>query len=102
MTSPWQMLAGNLAVVALFVLGWAHARFWLRGVPGAPRAALFGLVMGMGAVSTMLMAAEVLPGRYLDLRLSLVAVSAFFGGPLAAELEAALQAAGAVVDEPRL
>ena len=43
MTSPWQMLAGNLAVVALFVLGWAHARFWLRGVPGAPRAALFGL-----------------------------------------------------------
>ena len=77
------MLAGNLAVVALFVLAWAHARFWLRGVPGAVRAALFGLCMGMGAVSTMLMSAEVTPGRFLDLRLSLVAVSAFFGGPLA-------------------
>lgn len=84
MTSSWQMLAGNLAVVALFVLAWAHARFWLRGVPGATRAALFGLVMGLGAISTMLMAAEVMPGRLLDLRLSLVAVSAFFGGPLAA------------------
>ena len=84
MTSSWQMLAGNLAVVALFVLAWAHARFWLRGVPGGARAALFGLAMGMGAVSTMLMAAEVAPGRFLDLRLSLVAVSAFFGGPLAA------------------
>ena len=84
MTSPWQLLAGNLAVVALFVLGWAHARFWLRGVPGTTRSVLFGLAMGLGAVSTMLMAAEVLPGRFLDLRLSLVAVAAFFGGPLAA------------------
>lgn len=82
--SPWQLLAGNLAVVALFVLAWAHARFWLRGVPGAARSALFGLCMGLGAISTMLMAAEVAPGRFLDLRLSLVAVSAFFGGPLAA------------------
>ncbi len=86
MTSPWQMLAGNLAVVALFVLAWAHARFWLRGVPGATRAALFGMVMGLGAVSTMLMAAEIAPGRFLDLRLSLVALSAFFGGPLAAAI----------------
>ena len=84
MTSPWQLLAGNLAVVALFVLGWAHTRFWLRGVPGAARAILFGLAMGLGAVSTMLMAAEVMPGRFLDLRLSVVALSAFFGGPLAA------------------
>jgi len=90
LTSPWQMLAGNLAVVALFVLAWAHARFWLRGVPGATRALLFGLFMGLGAVSSMLMAAEVLPGRYLDLRLSLVAVSSFFGGPLAAIVTLAL------------
>lgn len=81
--SPWQILAGNLAVVALFVLGWANLRFWLRGVPGSSRAALFGLAMGLGAASSMLMAAEVMPGRFLDLRLSLVAVSAFFGGPLA-------------------
>lgn len=86
MTSPWQMLAGNLAVVALFVLGWAHARFWLRGVPGASRSALFGLTMGLGAISSMLMGAEVAPGTHLDLRLSLVTISAFFGGPVAAVL----------------
>jgi diguanylate cyclase (GGDEF)-like protein/PAS domain S-box-containing protein len=84
LTSSWQLLAGNLAVVALFVLAWAHVRFWLRGVPGMARSALFGLFMGLGAISTMLMAAEVAPGRFLDLRLSLVSVSAFFGGPLAA------------------
>lgn len=86
MTSSWQMLAGNLAVVALFVLAWAHARFWLRGARGVTRAALFGTFMGLGAVSTMLMAAEIVPGRFLDLRLSLVALSAFFGGPLAAAI----------------
>lgn len=90
MTSPWQMLAGNLAVVALFVLGWANLRFWLRGVPGRARAGLFGLAMGLGAAASMLMAAEILPGRFLDLRLSLVAVSAFFGGPLAAVVTLAI------------
>ncbi|MGB3337460.1 MAG: diguanylate cyclase [Devosia sp.] len=83
MTSPWQMLAGNLAVVALFVLGWANLRFWLRAMPGGARSILFGLTMGLGAAASMLLAAEVMPGRFLDLRLSLVAVSAFFGGPLA-------------------
>jgi diguanylate cyclase (GGDEF)-like protein/PAS domain S-box-containing protein len=83
MTSPWQMLIGNLAVVALFVLGWAHARFWLRGIPGPVRAMLFGLAMGAGAIATMLMTAEIAPGRYVDLRNSLVALSSLLGGPLA-------------------
>jgi hypothetical protein len=74
LTSSWQLLAGNLAVVALFVLAWAHVRFWLRGVPGVARSALFGLFMGLGAISTMLMAAEVAPGRFHDIRHTLVSV----------------------------
>ncbi|SFC22196.1 diguanylate cyclase [Devosia psychrophila] len=90
MTSPWQILAGNLAVVALFILGWGHARFWLRRLPGVWRSLLFGVIMGLGAIASMLMAAEVLPGRFLDLRLSLVAVAAFFGGPVAALATTAL------------
>jgi diguanylate cyclase (GGDEF)-like protein/PAS domain S-box-containing protein len=89
-SSPWQMLAGNMAIVALFVLGWAHARFWMREVPGPARAALLGLAMGLGAIATMLMSAEVGRGLFLDLRLSLVAVSAFFGGPLAGLVTLAL------------
>lgn len=84
MTSPWQMLAGNLAVVALFVLGWGHARYWLRGVHGVTRSALFGLAMGSGTVASMLMAVHIEPGLLIDLRFSLMAISAFFGGPLAA------------------
>ena len=74
MTSPWQMLAGNLAVVALVVLGWGHARFWLRSVHGVARSALFGATMGFGAIASMLMAAQIAPGLYIDLRLSLIAV----------------------------
>ncbi|MET3926822.1 diguanylate cyclase [Devosia sp. 2618] len=84
MSSPWQMLAGNLAVVTLFVLGWGHARFWLRNVPGLARSALFGLAMGLGAIASMMMSAQMQPGSYIDLRLSLIAVAAFFGGPLSA------------------
>ncbi|SEQ54664.1 PAS domain S-box-containing protein/diguanylate cyclase (GGDEF) domain-containing protein [Devosia sp. YR412] len=90
MTSPWQMLAGNLAVVALFVLGWGHARYWLRSVPGVVRSALFGLAMGLGAIASMLMAAEIDNGYFIDLRLSLLAIAAFCGGPLAALLTSAL------------
>jgi diguanylate cyclase (GGDEF)-like protein/PAS domain S-box-containing protein len=84
LTSPWQILAGNLAVVALFVLGWAHARFWLRELPGHARAVLFGLLMGSGTVATMMMAAEIAPGRFADLRGTLLVVASFFGGPIAA------------------
>lgn len=90
MTSPWQMLVGNLAVVALVVLGWGHARFWLRAVSGRTRSALFGGAMGIGAIASMLMSAEIVPGLMIDLRMSLVAVSAFFGGPLAALITVAM------------
>lgn len=90
MTSPWQILVGNLAVVALFVLGWAHARFWLRDLPGAVRSALFGLTMGAGTLATMLMAAEIAAGRLVDLRATLLALSAFFGGPVAAVVSTAM------------
>ena len=51
--SLWQTLTGNLAVVALFVLGWANLRFWLRNLPGAIRAALFGVTMGERGVSQL-------------------------------------------------
>lgn len=87
-TSHWQILVGNLAVVALFVLGWAHARYWLRDLPGPTRALLFGLAMGMGTVATMLMTAEISAGRFADLRGTLLALSAFLGGPVAAAVTA--------------
>jgi diguanylate cyclase (GGDEF)-like protein/PAS domain S-box-containing protein len=73
-------LAGNLAVVALFVLGWAHARYWLRATPKHHRLILFGLTMGIGTIATMSMAISFDEGILLDLRSTLLVVTAFFGG----------------------
>ena len=80
MATPWQILAGNFAVIALFVLGWAHARYWLRTMPRRFRILLFGLTMAIGTIATMSMAYPIKPGVYFDLRASLLVVTAFFGG----------------------
>lgn len=66
--------------MALFVLGWAHARYWLRGTPRPYRIVLFGLTMGVGAVASMIMAVPFEAGLYFDLRASLLVIAAFFGG----------------------
>lgn len=68
------------------MLGWGHARFWLRHYPSPFRRALFGIAMGAGAIASMLMAVEFPDGIRFDLRGTLLAVSGFFGGPLAAAL----------------
>lgn len=84
MPTPWQILAGNLAVVALFVLGWAHARYWLRATPRRYRIVLFALTMGAGIIATMSMAISFDDGVFFDLRSSFLVVTAFFGGVPAA------------------
>lgn len=75
-----QMLAGNFAVVALFVLLWSRTGYWLKSVPRPWRDGLFALSMSLGTVAAMYMAVEVQPGLYFDLRHALLAVAAFFGG----------------------
>lgn len=74
------MLAGNFAVVALFVLGWAHVRYWLRTTPRHFRIILFGFTMAIGTIATMSMSFPVTPGVYFDLRATLLVVTAYFGG----------------------
>ena len=44
----------------------------------------FGLTMGFGTIVSMVMGVRVDQGAYFDLRWSVLAVSAIFGGPLAA------------------
>jgi diguanylate cyclase (GGDEF)-like protein/PAS domain S-box-containing protein len=93
MLDHWQSLVGNLAVVALFISAWGHARFLLAGRPKLWGQIGFGLTMGCGAVVSMLMAVQIVPGYFFDLRTSLVAVTSFFGGGVAA-LIVVLVAAG--------
>jgi diguanylate cyclase (GGDEF)-like protein/PAS domain S-box-containing protein len=84
MTDTWQHLIGNLAVVALFISGWVHVQFIFNGRPLLVRNAVFGAVMGLGAIASMLLAVRVEPGLLFDLRSALIALGAFFGGPVAA------------------
>lgn len=91
--APWQALAGNFALVALFAFGWGHMHFWLRGLSRQRRDALFGLCMAAGAITSIMLGTEISPGVIIDLRAALLAVSAYFGGPVAALVSVALTSA---------
>lgn len=77
-------LIGNLAVVALAVVGWAQLGRQLEGRPIAQQNAVFSLFMGAGAVVSMVLSVPLQDGVIFDLRAALIAISGFFGGPLAA------------------
>ena len=94
MAEHWQYLIGNLAVVALFISAWVHGQFVLAGRPKYVRDAVFGLVMGVGAVASMAMSIQIQPGVLFDLRASLIAIAAFFGGPVSALIAVSLAIAG--------
>jgi diguanylate cyclase (GGDEF)-like protein/PAS domain S-box-containing protein len=74
------MLAGNLAVVALFVLVWSRTSYWLKSVARPWRDMLFAATISLGTLATMSMGVEFQPGLYFDLRHALLAVAALFGG----------------------
>ena len=90
MDSFWQPLVGNLAVVAFFISAFAHSRPAVRRLPRPARRVAFGVGMGVGTVTSMLMAVRLDGGGLLDLRLSLVALSSFFGGPVAGMVTAVI------------
>jgi len=79
----WQSLIANFAVVGLFVFGWLQAQDVLLKMRRPYRQMTFGVLMGTGAVVSMLLTSELPGGLYFDLRASFVAVSALLGGPLA-------------------
>ena len=90
MGSVGQMLAGNFAVVALFVLLWSRLGYWIKRVPRPARDLLFALGMSLGTVAAMYMAVEVRPGLYFDLRHALLTIAAYLGGWPAAILTATI------------
>lgn len=83
MAEHWQYLVGNLAVVSLFISAWVHGQFVFAGRPKLLRNAAFGVAMGLGAVASMAMSIQIQPGVLFDMRSSLIAIAAFFGGPVA-------------------
>lgn len=84
MESPWYSLMTNVSVVAFVVSVWTQLRdVFERFGPRAVEAA-FGTVMGLGTIAAMLFPVQFAPGVFFDLRTCLLALAAFFGGPIAA------------------
>lgn len=82
MADHWQALIANLAVVALFISSWVHGHFVLASWARWQRNLVFGIAMGIGAVASMQLAIPI-NGALFDLRLSLIGIAGFFGGPVA-------------------
>ncbi len=89
----WEPLFANLAFTAIALVSWgAFSDLVTRLSPGRQRLA-FGGAMAIGAVGSMMMAFEAAPGVFYDLRGPLIAVSCFFGGPVAGFVVAGAAAA---------
>jgi diguanylate cyclase (GGDEF)-like protein/PAS domain S-box-containing protein len=93
MNTTWQILLGNLAITALAISLWSHAYYQLRVLSEARRKQAFGIAMGFGAICSMVLAVPLNQGVFVDLRYSLVAISALFGGPFSALLTMVIAAA---------
>ncbi|MEP7211378.1 MAG: diguanylate cyclase [Alphaproteobacteria bacterium] len=89
MAEHWQSLVGNLAVVALVISAWLHGQSIFAGRPRWTRNLAFGIVMGVGTVASMLLGIQI-DGSLFDLRSSLLATAAFFGGPIAGAVAATI------------
>lgn len=84
MESPWYSLMTNVSVVAFVVSAWTQLRDGLERFGPRATEICFGAIMGLGAIATMLFPVQFAPGVFFDLRGCLLALAAFFGGPLAA------------------
>lgn len=97
MAAIWQDLVGNVAVVVLFIFAWAEGHKLLSGTARFWHRLTFALWFGAGAVATMLLAVQLSPGVYIDLRVTMISLAAYFGGPFAGLLAAAMAGAARYV-----
>ena len=83
MVALWHGLLANVAVVAILVSAWTHTQDWRQGWAPAVQSLAFGGLLAAGTILLMLLPVELRHGVFFDLRTTLIALSAFFGGPLA-------------------
>ena len=79
----WHDLMANLAVVTIFVSGWAYMQTMFDRRSPVVRSLGLGGLFGLGAVMTMLSAFMLADGVFVDLRTTLVSSAGLFGGPVA-------------------
>lgn len=90
----WQVLIGNLAAVALLISVWMHLHYKFDRLSAAHSNLAFGLMMGLAVLMSMLLSVRLGAGYYLDLRSTLLTISAIYGGPLAIAITGPMTLAG--------
>lgn len=90
MQTPWHELLANLAIVAIFTTMWTLSQQSISGWHPRTRSLALGLMFGIGSVAAMLMPFELRAGIMIDLRATLIAVSACAGGPLSVLVTSAI------------
>ncbi|RUM95823.1 response regulator [Pseudaminobacter arsenicus] len=80
MMSVWQSLLANLALVSILLVAWDLLSDATGRLSKRMQSLLLGLVMGIGAVTSMAIARPIVSGFILDLRSAFIAAAAFFGG----------------------
>ena len=93
MIPAWHTLVANLSVIAVSLALWAAVQNSIRNRTRPVRRAIFGLIMGLGAIGSMIIAIQLETGTYIDLRATMLATAGFFGGPVAAGAAIVLAAA---------
>ena len=70
-------LFSNLGLLAVVALCYSVVVYHLRG---RVRAGVVGLLLGFGAILSMLDPVQIMPGIIVDARTTMVMLSGFFGG----------------------
>ena len=83
-TGIWGQFAGNLALVTLAIAMWAHVSIWCQRLIAGYEKLLLGCVAGSTSAGSMLLAIQIHPGTYIDLRYAPIALAGAFGGPVSA------------------
>ena len=84
----WQVLIGNLTSVALIISLWAHISYKFYRLSKSQLKFYFGITLGCCAIASMLLSVPLMAGLFFDLRVSLLLISAVFGGPLSLAITA--------------
>lgn len=82
----WQALFANFAVAAIALVAWTAFGDVITRFRSSTQSLLFGAGMAIATIASMAFAYEPSAGRFYDLRGPLIALSAFFGGPVAAAI----------------
>ncbi len=89
----WSGLLANMAVLMAIVCIWSNGRPHLLPFTLVQRRALFGFLSAGGVIAVMNMTVPLGDGVIVDLRTSIVTISALFGGPLSAAITVVIGAA---------